>query len=133
MWTKTLHVESSLPEKRNQYAFFLGRFQPLHKGHQELFYQALKHGKNILIGIRDIPVDENNPFTSEQIKQNIESIYAEQIQSKQVIVMIMPCDIGSIEFGRGVGYNIIEHIPPVEISDISATKIRAKMRENGEL
>jgi len=42
--------------------------------------------------------------------------------------MIVP-DIESINFGRGVGYDIIEHIPPAEIHDISATKIREQMNK----
>ena len=46
--------------------------------------------------------------------------------------MIIP-DICSIEFGRGVGYDIIEHVPPAEISDISATKIREQMKIEGKL
>jgi hypothetical protein len=47
-------------------------------------------------------------------------------------VMIIP-DICSIEFGRGVGYDIIERIPPQEIHDISATKIREQMKKEGKL
>jgi hypothetical protein len=46
--------------------------------------------------------------------------------------MVIP-DICSVEFGRGVGYDIIEHIPPTEIGEISATKIREEMRQNGQL
>jgi hypothetical protein len=46
--------------------------------------------------------------------------------------MVIP-DICSIEFGRGVGYDIIEHIPPQEIHDISATKIREQMKKEGKL
>ena len=42
-------------------------------------------------------------------------------------------DICSIEFGRGVGYNIIERVPPQEIHDISATKIREELRAQGKL
>ena len=41
-------------------------------------------------------------------------------------------DICSIEFGRGVGYDIIEHIPPTEVADISATKIREQMKKDNE-
>ena len=47
-------------------------------------------------------------------------------------VIIIP-DICSVEFGRGVGYDIIEHIPPPEIHDISATKIREQMKIEGKL
>ena len=52
--------------------------------------------------------------------------------NKKVKVMVIP-DICSIEFGRGVGYEIIERIPPVEIGEISATKIREEMRKEGKL
>lgn len=47
-------------------------------------------------------------------------------------VIIIP-DIESINIGRGVGYDVIEHIPPQEIHDISATKIREQMKTEGKL
>jgi hypothetical protein len=46
--------------------------------------------------------------------------------------MIIP-DIDSVNFGRGVGYDVIEHEPPTEVKEISATKIREQMREEGKL
>ena len=46
--------------------------------------------------------------------------------------MVVP-DICSVEFGRGVGYDIIERIPPTEVGEISATKIREQMRKDGKL
>ena len=46
--------------------------------------------------------------------------------------MVIP-DICSVEFGRGVGYDIIERIPPQNIGEISATKIREEMKQNGNL
>jgi hypothetical protein len=42
-------------------------------------------------------------------------------------------DIESINYGRGVGYDVIEHVPPSEISDISATKIRESLKSEGKL
>ncbi len=57
-WDKKIHVESSLPAKDGQYAMFVGRWQPLHLGHQELFKRAMDEGKNVLICIRDIQPDE---------------------------------------------------------------------------
>jgi cytidyltransferase-like protein len=128
-WVKKIHVESSLPPKENQHAMFVGRWQPLHKGHQELFKRAMDSGKNVLICIRDIQPDEKNPFFAEQVLENITTFYKDESRVK---VMIIP-DICSIEFGRGVGYDIIEHIPPTEIADISATKIREQMRQEGKL
>lgn len=57
-WDKIVHVKSSLERKVNQYAMFIGRFQPLHNSHQALFLQALNESKNILICIRDGEVNE---------------------------------------------------------------------------
>ena len=42
-------------------------------------------------------------------------------------------DIESVNYGRGVGYEIIEHIPPDDIKEVSATKIREGLREDGKL
>ena len=128
-WDKKTHVESSLPAKKGQYAMFVGRWQPLHTGHQELFKRALDEDKNVLICIRDIQPDEKNPFTAQQVLENITEFYQNEPRVK---VMIIP-DICSIEFGRGVGYDIIEHTPPQEIHDISATKVREQMRKEGKL
>ena len=132
MWTKNIHVQSSLERKDGQFAMFVGRWQPLHKGHQELFKQAMDEGKNVLICIRDIKPDEKNPFSAEEVKNNIMNFYSTECVEGKVTVMVIP-DICSIEFGRGVGYDIIEHIPPTEIGEISATKIREQMRQDGKL
>ena len=128
-WNKKLHVESSLPAKPGQYAMFVGRWQPLHTGHQELFKRAMDEGKNVLICIRDIQPDEKNPFTAQQVLENITEFYQNE---PRVTVMVIP-DICSIEFGRGVGYDIIEHVPPTAIGEISATKIREQMKAEGKL
>ena len=128
-WDKKIHVQSSLPAKKDQHAMFVGRWQPLHTGHQELFKRAMDEGKNVLICIRDIKPDEKNPFTAQQVQETITSFYTDEPRVK---VMVIP-DICSIEFGRGVGYDIIEHIPPTEVAEISATKIREQMRMEGKL
>ena len=47
-------------------------------------------------------------------------------------IMMVP-NITNICYGRGVGYKIEEIVLSDEIQKISATKIRAKMREDGEL
>lgn len=128
-WDKKIHIQSSLPAKENQHAMFVGRWQPLHIGHQELFKRAMDDGKNVLICIRDIEPNEKNPFSAEEVKENITKFYTNEPRVK---VMIIP-DICSIEFGRGVGYDIIEHIPPTKIGEISATKIREQMKKEGKL
>jgi cytidyltransferase-like protein len=132
MWETKVHVKSSLESKDSQYALFVGRWQPLHLAHQKLFQQVLDKGDKVCIAIRDIESDEKNPFTPQQVFDNISNFYKNNIMLGQVKVIIIP-DICSVSFGRGVGYDIIEYIPPAEIADISATKIREEMRKNGEL
>jgi len=106
-----------------KYSMFIGRWQPWHKGHQWLVNQRLNQGCNVCIAIRDIEKDDSNPFTAEEVKQNLENELSDLIKSKKVKIIIIP-DIESVNYGRGVGYDIIEHIPPQEIKEISATKIR---------
>ena len=106
-----------------KYSMFIGRWQPWHDGHQWLIDQRLKEGKNILICIRDVLPDEKNPYTCEEVYDNIQQQLREFIDGGVIKVMIIP-DIESVNYGRNVGYEIIEHFPPPEIKEISATKIR---------
>jgi cytidyltransferase-like protein len=131
-WEKKIHVKSSLEPKPNQYAMFIGRWQPLHLGHKEMFQQAINEGKNLLICIREGEVNEKNPYTAEQVKEVIEMEYALFVSNGMVKVMVIP-DICSVEFGRGVGYDIIEHVPPTKVAEVSATKIREQLRKDGKL
>ena len=130
-----IHVEGD-PKLKNtggkQYSMVVGRFQPFHDGHKWLMNQCLDEGKNVLICIRDIEPDDKNPYTSEEVYNNVSQELSELIGEGRVKVIIIP-DIESVNFGRGVGYDIIEHIPPQEISDISATKIREQLRNEGKL
>ena len=132
MWTKKLHVKSSLPKKDNQWSLFIGRWQPLHEGHKQLFRQVINEGGKVCVAIRDVEVDEKNPFTPHEIMLNIFEQMKPEAEAGKLKIITIP-DICSVEFGRGVGYDIIEHIPPQEIADISATKIREQMKANGKL
>ena len=132
MWEKKLHVKSSLSKKDNQWSLFIGRWQPLHEGHKQLFRQVINEGGRVCVAIRDVEVDEKNPFTSNQIMLNIGEQMKEEMESGKLKVIVIP-DICSVEFGRGVGYDIIEHVPPQEVADISATKIREQMKLEGKL
>ena len=132
MWETKFHVQSSMVSKDSQYELFIGRWQPLHDGHKALFQQVLDRGDKLCIAIREGETNEKNPFTAEEVFKNITVYYQNQILSGQVRVIIIP-DICSVNFGRGVGYDIIEYIPPAEVADISATKVREEMRKNGTL
>ncbi len=110
-----------------QYSMVVGRFQPFHDGHKWLINQCLDEGKNVLICIRDIKPDEKNPFTAAEVEQMIKQELWRYLSDEKIKIMIIP-DIESVNFGRSVGYDIIEHVPPQEISEISATKIRQQLK-----
>ena len=115
-----------------KYSLFIGRWQPWHSGHKWLIDQRLKEGKKVCIAVRDVEPSEDQPWTADEIIQNIrEKLYFEVTEDKVIIIKIP--DIESINYGRGVGYDIIEHIPPNDIEKVSATKIRQQMRKDGKL
>ena len=105
---------------------FIGRWQPWHKGHRWLIDQRLNEGKNVLICIREVSKDDSNPYNPKDVKENIENELSDLIELNKVKVIIIP-DIESVNYGRGVGYEIIEHVPPKDIGEISATKIRKEI------
>ena len=132
MWDKKIHVKSSMERKDSQWSLFIGRWQPLHTGHKELFRQVINEGGKVCVAIRDGEVSEKNPFSPLQVMTNIFDEMQDEVEAGTLKVIIIP-DICSVEFGRGVGYDIIEHIPPPEVAEISATKIREQMKSEGKL
>lgn len=122
--------ESSSTEKK--YSVFFGRWQPFHKGHYWLINERLKEGKNVWIAIRDVKPDSKNPWTAQEVMTNLFEELKELIEEGKIFISIVP-DIESLNYGRGVGYDVIEHVPPKEIGDISATKIREQMKKDGKL
>ena len=122
--------ESSSTEKK--YSVFFGRWQPWHGGHRWLIDQRLNEGKNVWIAIRDVNPDEKNPYTAHEVMMNLSEELKDLLNEGRIFISIVP-DIESINYGRGVGYDIIEHVPPTNIGEISATKIREQMRQDGKL
>ena len=123
----------------------LGRWQPWHPGHTELFKRALAETGQVCIMIRTVPQDtdasggrtmtqDDNPFKVTDVEDNIKKELAKEgfIYQREYTIMIVP-NIVDISYGRGVGYTFTEHDLGKEIHNISATKIRAEMRNKGEL
>lgn len=125
----------------------LGRWQPWHDGHTELFKRALAETGQVCILTRNVGgivgedagggrtmVQDDNPFDIETVRKNIISALSEQgyTYRREYIIINVP-NIVDISYGRGVGYTFTEHDLGKDIHDISATKIRAEMRAKGEL
>ncbi len=106
-------------------ALFIGRWQPFHNGHKWLIRQKLEKGIPCTIAVRDIPPDHKNPFTTSQTVEMIHEVYKESD-----VEVIIVSDIESVNYGRGVGYEINEHTPPKDVGFISATEIRNKISQD---
>lgn len=106
-----------------RYNLFIGRYQSPHKGHMHIFDTFLKEGKPVLIAIRDIEPDAGNPLTATEVKNLWEKVYADNTLVK---VIIIP-DIASVNYGRGVGYEINEISVGDAVASISATEIRRQI------
>ena len=110
-----------------RYSMFIGRFQPWHNGHKWLINQRLKKNKKVCIAVMDIHDEEpeNNPYKTSEIILNITNELSKEINKGLIKIISIP-PIESINYGRNVGWDIIEHIPPKNVEKISATKIRNK-------
>ncbi len=125
----------------------LGRWQPWHDGHTELFRRCHAITGQVCIQIRDVAgivnydagggrtaVQDDNPFQMDKVKLNIVAGLKEAgfTLGEEYVIIVVP-NIVDISYGRGVGYTFTEHDLGKEIHDISATKIRAEMRREGKL
>ena len=112
--------------EKNKAVLLPGRWQPLHVGHEWLIQQELDLGKKVVVGIRDTPVSEKDPYSAPLRKRMIEHRYA----NEDVEAWIMP-DIEAVSYGRKVGYEVREAKDiPAEVFEVSATGVRGGNRAN---
>ena len=112
-------------------AQMLGRWQPFHEGHYALFEEIIKKTGQVCIQVRDVKGVDDNPFDFNNVKSKIEERLNPKYENKFKVILVP--NITNICYGRGVGYKIEEIVLSKEIQKISATKIRKKMREEGDL
>ena len=74
-----------------KYSLFIGRWQPWHEGHRWLIDQRLKEGKNVCIAVREIPVNDSNPFSTEEVLNNLKEELKDLFESGKVkIISLVP-------------------------------------------
>ena len=118
----------------------LGRWQPWHQGHQELFKRCIAKTGQVIIQVRDVAGDSggtgqnDNPFSWKEVCKNIEDSLKKDSYERGIDyeIMLVP-NITNITYGRNVGYVFEEESFDDEISSISATKIRDDLRNKGKL
>ena len=74
--------------------------------------------------VRDMPLDDNNPYTGGQVINNLEyklAKYAGRVKLSRV------SNIVNITYGRDVGYKVEQEHFEEDIERISATDIRKKL------
>ena len=107
-------------DRRKPTVQMLGRFQPWHDGHRELFKRA--HGKTgqVVIMIRD--TGEEHHDRGNVIRDLEKHGYTHHLDFE---IMDVP-NIVNITYGRDVGYVIEQENFDKEIESISGTSIRNK-------
>lgn len=118
----------------------LGRWQPWHDGHFALFERCFAKTGQVAIMVRDVAGasggagQDDNPFVFSDVVENIGEYMTKKgyINGVHYIVLLVP-NIVNITYGRGVGYAIEEESFDKTVTDISATKIRQQMRDEGKL
>ena len=108
-----------------RYALYIGRFQPFHEGHMWCINKIINEGNKVCIAVMDIHQlePENNPYSFSEVHERISKMMSEELESGDIIITKIP-PINSVNYGRDVGYQLVEHQPPKHIKKISATKIR---------
>ena len=117
-----------------------GRWQHWYQGHQEVCKRCIAKTGQVVIQVRDVQGaaggdgQDDNPFDWNTVCNNIEDgLKVDGFErGKDFEIMLVP-NIVNITYGRGVGYVFEEEVFDAEITNISATKIRKKLRDDGEL
>ena len=118
----------------------LGRWQPWHEGHQALFKRCVAKTGQVIIQVRDVQGasggdgQDDNPFDWDEVCSSIEVGLLKDgfKRGEEYEIMLVP-NIVNITYGRGVGYSFGEEVFDSSVTEISATKIRQKLREEGKL
>ena len=74
--------------------FFIGRFQPIHRGHLFVVAEALEVCRKValIVGSDNAPLSPKNPFTAQErmtlIRQNLEAHFRER--ARDIVVFAVP-------------------------------------------
>lgn len=113
---------------RKKTGIYIGRFQPFHEGHKNLFLNTLRKNNQVAILVMDsYKINEKNPFSFKVVKKKIEKSLA-RYKNKFIIIKVPV--VSEVVYGRKVGYKFRKIKASKSIEKISATKIRKKIFKN---
>jgi len=108
---------------------FIGRWNGIfHNGHDYIIRKKLDEGKSVTLAIRDVAPDKNNPWSAKQVKEMIDYRFKDYPDVKTIIIP----DLESVEYGRGVGYEVNEIKVDKYIAGISGTECRKMILEGDD-
>jgi len=103
-------------------ALFIGRYQPFHRGHQNLIEEGLRRVGQVCIAVRNTHgIDAKNPLPYFAVKQRIET--ALSAYAGRFVVVPLP-NITNVYYGRDVGWTVERIVLDEETEAISASKLR---------
>jgi len=105
-------------------ALLIGRYQPLHDGHDALIREAIQRYGQVVIGLRETEVGEDNPHTVKDRREMFRERYRAEIDAGAIRIINLKADITHVVHGRDVGWEVVQIDLPAEIEAISATEIR---------
>ena len=121
-----LKIVSIMFNWKKKTAIYIGRFQPFHEGHKNIFIKALKSSKQVAILVMSsFGVSNKNPLKFKQVKKIIDQALIDY-KNKYIIIKIPV--VGELVYGRKVGYKIKRIKLSNYLENISATKIRRKLK-----
>ena len=110
---------------KSKSALYIGRFQPFHEGHKQMFLEGLKkYGQVSLLVMNSQGINKKNPYSFLYVKKKIEKAL-KKYKGKYIIIKVPV--VGSVIYGRKVGYTIKKIKLSKKIESISATNIRKKL------
>lgn len=117
--SKDILAELDLPDWKAPTTLMLGRYQPWHEGHDELYNHS--RTEQALIAVRDTQgTSPKDPLSYKEVEGHIRK------WRPNAFIMRMP-NITNIIYGRDVGYKIEQIELSLELQAISATQKRAEL------
>ena len=114
-----------------RWQLYVGRWQPLHNGHVAIIRYALERGERVLVGVRETPLSESDPYGAPQRIDMIERTFAAEVAAGRLRAIPVP-DLAGVNIGRNVGYEVNTIQVPDDIAAVSGTELRRRMAEGGD-
>ena len=116
----------AVPADRSKASVFIGRWQPLHNGHEALIRSVLDKGKKVLVLMRPGGTDGDDPYTDADRMRMFRRRFGPEMDMGRLTVTPLPLDINEVCYGRDVGWSVREVRLDSDTEAISARALRRR-------